>query len=456
MRDIALVILVLGSAVVALRKPAYGMLLFVAFGIINPQGFTWGFGRTFPIAMIMAVATLVGWFISPEPKRFPHQREVWMLLGLWLFFVVSTAFAYIPYREWISDAALAQLIYISKIFLMIFLSMSLLGTKERMQLLMKVVALSIGILSVKGGLFGILTGGSQIVWGPPGSFLYANNAIGLAMAMNVPFLYYLSQIESNAWICWVMRGMLVMSIPAIICTFSRGAWLGLFAAIGLILIKSKHKFLIGVGGVACVLALLLFLPLLTLDFLPERVESRFDQLVNYEEEGSAVSRFWNWEMCKRVGLANPLTGEGFDFYGRHIYPKYYPEFIEKYGPDKVWSCHNMWLTVFAEHGIVAFLLWIFLLLSSLLSLRKVQRFSRRVEGLQWLGVYAAMIEVSFIVYMVVGTFLDIAYFDLYYQFIVVAILLKEYMYHVVRSWRTTPKEKLHRKPHGRASFAGVR
>lgn len=456
MRDIALVILVFGSAVVAFKKPAYGMLLFVAFGIINPQGFTWGFGRSFPIAMIMAIATLVGYVLSQEPKRFPQQREVWMLLGLWFLFVVSTVFAYLPYRGWTSDAALAQLIYITKVFVMVYLSMSLLCTNERIQLLMKVVALSIGILAVKGGLFGILSGGSQLVWGPPGSFLYANNAIGLAMAMNVPLLYYLGQIESNIWIRQLMRGMLIMSIPAIVCTFSRGAWLGLAAGIGFILIKSKHKFLIGIGGAACVLAVLVFLPLLTFDFLPERIQSRFDSLVNYEEDGSAVSRFWNWEMCKRVGLANPLTGEGFDFYGPHIYPKYFPEFIAAYGSGKVWSCHSMWLTVFAEHGILTFLVWILLLLSSFLSLRKIQRFSRRVDGLQWMAVYGSMIEVSLIVYMVVGTFLDVAYFDLFYQFIAVAILLKEQMYQVVRSWHATPKDDRLRRPHARASFASVR
>ena len=456
MRDIALVILVFGSVVVAIRKPAYGMLLFVAFGIINPSSFAWGFGRSIPVAMIMAAATLAGFVVSPEPKRFPRQREVWMLLGIWFLFVVSTAFAYFPYRYWLSDTALAQLILVSKILVMVYLSMALLNTKERVQLLVKVVALSIGFFAIKGGVFGILTGGSQLVWGPEGSFLYANNAIGLALAMNVPLLYYLIQLESKPWIRWLMWIMLGMSVPAVVCTFSRGAWLGLAAAIGLILIKSKYKVLIGIGGAACVLSALLFLPFLSLDILPERVQSRLNELVNYEEEASAVSRFWNWEMCKRVGLANPLIGEGFDFYGPHVYPKYFPEFIEKYGYGKSWSCHSMWMTVLAEHGILTFLLWIILLLSCFLSLRKVQRFSRRVDGLQWMGYYASMIEISLIVYMIVGTFLDVAYFDVYYHFIVAVILLKEHMYQVVRSWHATPKEESLRRPHARASFAGVR
>ncbi|MGB0911178.1 MAG: putative O-glycosylation ligase, exosortase A system-associated, partial [Nitrospirales bacterium] len=262
MRDIFLVILVLASAGVAVRKPVYGMLLFVAFGIINPQGFTWGFGRSFPIAMIMAGATVFGYLVSPEPKRFPKQREVWMLLGVWFFFVVSTVVAYVPYMGGTSDDALAQLITVSKILVMVYLSMSILNTKERVQLLLKVVALSIGLLAVKGGLFGIVSGGSEIVWGPPGSFLYANNAIGLAMAMNVPLLYYLIQSESNRWLTRIMWVMLGMSIPAIVCTFSRGAWLGLAAAVGLILLKSRYKSLILMSGAASVVFVLLFIPFL--------------------------------------------------------------------------------------------------------------------------------------------------------------------------------------------------
>ena len=457
MRDVALVFLVIGSLFVALKKPAYGMLLFVAFGIISPQGFAWSFGRSIPVSMIMSIATLVGYLVSPEPKRFPQQREVWILLGLWFLFVVSTAFAYVPHRGWASDAALEKLIHVSKILIMIFLSMSLLYTKERVQLLMKTIALTIGLLAIKGGLFGILTRGSELVWGPEGSFLYANNAIGLAMAMNVPLLYYLIQAESNPWIRRVMWVMLVMSVPAIVCTFSRGAWLGLAAAAGLILLKSRYKVFIGVVGAFCIASVLLIFPFIaSLDILPERVQERYDQLINYDKEGSAISRFWNWEGCKRVGLANPLTGEGFDYYSPLTYVKYYPEFIEEYGYGKVWSCHSMWLTVLAEHGVLAFLLWTFLLLSCFLSLRRIHSFSRRVEGLEWMGYYASMIEVCFVVYMIVGTFIDVAYFDVYYQVVVVVILLKEYMYRVVRSWHSAPAEGSIRQSHAKASLVGAR
>ncbi len=452
MRDVALVILVLSAAMVAFRKPVYGMLIFVAFGIVNPQSFTWGFGRTFPLAQITALATIAGYFLSSEPKRFPNQRETWMLLGLWLFYCISTADAIFPDRGWISKEALDRLKYVSKILLMIGLSMSILYTKERIQLLMKVIALCIGLFALKGGLWSLLTGFQYIVWGPPGTFLHANNSIGLAMAMNVPLLFYLIKVESNTWIRRIMWAMLIFSVPAILGTFSRGAWLGLAAATGLILLKSQYKILIAMAGLIFVL---LFLPLLTLDVLPERIQSRFDQLINYEEEASAESRFWNWELCWRVGLANPLTGEGFNYYQKSMYQKFFPEFQDRWGYEVVWACHSMWFTIWGEHGIPAFLLWIILLTSCFLSLRKVQRFSRMNKDLVWLEHYAWMIQISLVVYCIVGTFLDIAYFDVFYYLVGVVILLKEHMYQVVRSWHLKERETGTMLKSRRQSLVGV-
>lgn len=452
MRDIALVMMVFAGAVVAFRKPVYGMLIFIAFGIVNPQAFTWGFGKTFPLAQITAIATISGYLLSTDVKRFPRQRETWMLIGIWIFFAISTIDAIIPDRGWISELAAKRFIYVTKILFMIGLSMSLLYTKERIQLLMKVIALCIGLFAIKGGLFSIATGFTGIVWGPPRTFLHANNSIGLAMAMNVPLLFYLSKLETNTWIRRLMFVMLVFSFPAVLGTFSRGAWLGLTAATGLIILKSKYKVLI---GMASLVFILVFLPMLTLDIMPDRIQKRFGDLVNYEEEASAESRFWNWELCWRVGKANPLTGEGFNYYRRSIYPQYFPEFIEKYGRYKAWSCHSMWLTIFGEHGIPAFILWVILLISSFLSLRKVQRFSRRNPDLQWLENYAWMIQLSFIVYAIVGTFLDTAYFDVYYQLIGVTILLKQYMYGVIRSWHQTGEVREYPQRHQRPSLVGA-
>jgi len=357
MRDAVLIGIVIVCSLVALRRPVFGLYVFVCFGFLNPHSLTWTFGRTTPMSQIIGIATIVGYVFSPEPKRFPVVWESILLLGLWATFGLTTITAMKP------DQALDRFVLISKVFLMIFLSISLISTTTRLHVLLKVIAFSLGFYAIKGGIFVLLTGGQYMVWGPEDSFLAANNSIGLALAMNIPLLAFLLKIEARPWVRLLIRAMVVLSYPAIVGTYSRGAWLGLAIVTALLVLKSKYRLRLVAVGVLFGILFGASLP----QFLPDRTIQRYDELANYEQESSAESRFWNWEFCKRVGLAHPLNGGGFDFYGKELYYNYYPEFVERWGTNKYWSCHSVWLTILSEHGIPGFLLWIALIVSCFIS-----------------------------------------------------------------------------------------
>jgi probable O-glycosylation ligase (exosortase A-associated) len=415
MRDLVLIAAVFLCSLVALPRPVFGVLVFVCLGFLNPQSFAWGVGRSFPSSQLIAIATFLGYLCWSERKRFPHQRELFLLLALWGMFGISTLFAIY------SEPAQAEFIFVSKILLMVFLGIFLINTADRLHWLLRVIALSLGFHGLKGGIFVILSGGQYTVWGPEGSFLEANNSIGLALAMNIPLLFYLLKIETVIWLRWLIKFMLFFSYPAILATYSRGAWLGLAIVTVLLLLRSKHKFLLAPAAG--------FLALITIPFLsqvvPERMVQRYDVLVNYENDDSAQSRFWNWEFCKRVGMARPLTGGGFDFYNAELYPIYYPEFVARWGAQKTWSCHSSWLTVFGEHGFPGFLLWLGLITSSFLSLKKLSSLGRNYEPLSWIAQCGSMVGIALIAFVVVGSFIDAAYFDLLYYLIGITIILKE-------------------------------
>jgi putative inorganic carbon (HCO3(-)) transporter len=411
MRDVLLVLGIGIISLVALRKPAFGMVCFVGASLLNPHSLTWGFARSFPFAQWIAVGTLGGYFLSNEDKKFPKQREFFLLLALWAMFIASTPLAI--ERE----AALHRCILTSKILLMVFLSMSLINSEERLRILIRVIALTLGFHGLKGGIFAVMTGGNYMVEGPENSFLAANNAIGLALAMNVPILFHLSRVEKDKRLVWLLRAMLVFSYPAIVCTFSRGAWLGLTAATVLVVLKLKtpHKVLVLIAAV--ILVPVVF------QMLPERVASRYEDLRNYDTEDSAQSRFWNWELCTRVGFSHPLLGGGFDYYSPYIYDTYFPEFLQRW-PGRWWSCHSMWFTVLGEHGLPGIILYIALIVSSMMSLRRV-RAAGTAQGKPFLVELANMLQGAFVAYMVSGTFLDVAYFDLFYQLVAVVIIVKD-------------------------------
>ncbi|MGE0823674.1 MAG: putative O-glycosylation ligase, exosortase A system-associated [Candidatus Binatia bacterium] len=414
MRDPFVLLLTLLFSVMAISRPSAGVLAFVFYGIFGPHGWTWGIARTFPHSQMLAIATLGGFLFTKDRGALPRQREVILLALLWGVFFITTGIAFEPI-----DAVL-KLKEMSKILLMVFLSLSLLNDEKKLHLLMRVITLTLGFYGLKGGIFAFRTAGNEVIYGPEDTFLTANNAIGLALAMNLPLLVYMAKIETNVYLKQLYRVMFAFSYPAIICTFSRGAWLGMVVSTGLLVLKSKRKFLVWTAVGLFVISSPAWLSMVA----SQRMAERYDSLANYEKDESAESRQWNMAFCARVGSLHPIFGAGFNYYSIEAYEAFYPEFLEKY-PGKVWSCHSMWLTVWGEHGIVGTVLWMGLLASCFSGLRQIRKLAARDERVRWAVPYADMLQIAFWSFMVSGTFLDVAYFEVYYQLIGAVILLKE-------------------------------
>ena len=414
MRDILLFGITGPVLIAALMRPFVGMLAYVAYSFIGPHSYTYGMARSFSHVQAIAICTLVGYFLSPERKQLPKQREVILFIALWAVFGISTIDAIMPAR------AFDHLYKVSKIFLMIVLAMAMINTEERLHLFAKAIAISIGFYGLKAGLFVVLSGGVAAIEGPEDSFLQSNNALGMAMAMNVPLLFYLAKVEGNKWLRWLMQLMFLLSYPAVAGTFSRGAWLGLAVATGLMVLKSKSTKMKIAAALVLFLAVAVVVPTIT----SQELQDRFSSFGKLDEDSSAQGRFWTWNFCWRVGSAYPILGGGFDYYSIETYAQFLPEFLEKF-PGKMWSCHNMWLTIWGELGLVGAAVWGSLLVSVLVSLHKLNRHSNIYQGSPWISAYANMIQLAFVVYMVCGTFLDIAYFEIYYFLIALVILIKE-------------------------------
>jgi hypothetical protein len=65
-----------------------------------------------------------------------------------------------------------------------------------------------------------------------------------------------------------------------------------------------------------------------------------------------------------------------------------------------------------------------LLLSTLWSLRGLKQMSKDDPSRKWIADYSDMLQVSVIAFMVCGAFLGRAYFDLFYNVVIMAVILK--------------------------------
>ena len=125
MRDIALTLVIFSTLPFILWRPHIGILVWTWIGFMNPHRLTWTFAYDMPFAMIVALFTLVGLLISREPKKIPWTRESILLLVFLTWLLLTTIQSIYPALAWL------KLNQLWKILLMIYVTMMLMQSKER-------------------------------------------------------------------------------------------------------------------------------------------------------------------------------------------------------------------------------------------------------------------------------------------------------------------------------------
>jgi putative inorganic carbon (hco3(-)) transporter len=409
MRDYVILTLVLASLPIGLFRPFYGLLVYAWISYMYPHELAWSFAKTLPFAKLSAFAVMGGLLFSPRMNLAAlRQRENLVMLFLWGTFTFSTLFAFYPDRAW----SVWQ--EVSKLIVMSILASMLLRERQQVKLFILVIALSLGFYGFKGGIFGIVTGGNQMVLGPGNSIIGSNNAIGLALNMCLPLLLFLSR-EERGWRKRALQLTFFLTIPAIMFTYSRASTYAMAAVLMVIMLKSKYRlvFLVAalIGGAAA------------LQVVPERWLARQQTVFTYEEDTSAMSRIDNWQFCWSLAKDNPITGGGFDFQSREVFAKYAPEFLLKYG-GKIWDTHNILFGILATHGFPGLIAFVTMIAFCLLSCARLKRAVRNRPDLVWIRTYSDMIQLSFLAFLINGMFVNMEYYDLVYHLVAIVAAMK--------------------------------
>ena len=238
MRDIVLTAIFFGLLPFVLSRPYVGIYIWNWLGFMNPHRLTFGFAYDFPFAQIVAIVILGSMLKLRVPMRIPWTRESVLLLIFILWMFVTTIFALN------TDGAWNQWDKVWKIQLMIFVTLMVIDTRQKLDWLVWVIVLSLGLYGVKGGIFTIVTGGAFNVKGPAGSFIGGNNEIGLALIMTIPLMRYLQLQAKRVWVHQGVTVAMFLTGIAAIGSQSRGALLGM-SVMGIFLwMKSRNKFFI--------------------------------------------------------------------------------------------------------------------------------------------------------------------------------------------------------------------
>lgn len=414
LRDILVLVPVVLAVPIGLFRPWLGVLAWTWIGLMNPHRLAWS-SHDWPVAEGVAISTLLGVLLTQDRRRIPLSFETVLLGLLTVYFTITTAVAWYPDAAWMGWEK------VMKIYLFTFVTTMVIFRRDRIRILILVIVFSLGFFGLKGGFFSILTGGQYRVWGPPGTFIGDNTALGLALCMNLPLaLFAARQEKTNKWLRRALYAVFWLSIPAILFTYSRGAFLGLLAVLLFIGWRYKGRLLVLllIGGLTFYLAE---------NFIPSQWVERQETTLNYEQDSSAMQRIQAWGVAANIALHRPLFGAGFNYVSDISDSRWlsYANFVGEYY-QRARAAHSIYFEVLGEHGIFVFLLFCTLLFGTFWRLRRLARRAHTDET-AWIGGYARALQFALIPYMTAGAFLSLAYFDLYYYLIALsAILHREY------------------------------
>ena len=204
-----------------------------------------------------------------------------------------------------------------------------------------------------------------------------------------------------------------ITIPAIFCTYSRGALVGLVAVAGLMFLGLKQRLLlIPVGIMAAMLVVLA---------APQAGKDRMNPTTNNAMDSSARARLDSWAYARNLAAEYPITGGGFATFTTELAGRY-----ARPGAA-ILGAHSVYFGLMAEHGYVGLGIFLLLVVSCFLSTHGL------VKRGQWLGdstvvSYANMFRFSLVGFLTSGIFLGRAYFDYFFAIVGCVAILKAVAY----------------------------
>jgi putative inorganic carbon (HCO3(-)) transporter len=404
-RDLLLVATIFVGLILTLRLPFVGILLWIWFSIMNPHQEAFGFSHAIPLNFILALTTMGAWFFSSE-HRTPPQRFLFLaILGFLVWTTFNSFFAVVPDWSWqFWDRTW-------KIFALGLLVAASATTKVRVHATIWVIVISLFYYGVKGGLFTLLTGGGYHVIGPEDTIISDNNQLALALLMSLPLANYLRLQSANKIVSVSLLIGMILSVVAVVGTYSRGGALGLAALLFAGLFRVKHK--IAYAVIATLIVGSIFY------FMPESFFDRLSTISNASDDASFQGRVIAWQVAFFAALDHFPFGVGF--YGPQL-----PQIFNGYFPNEVaHAAHSIYFQVLGEHGFIGFALYIVIIAAAFMSCSRIQRAANEKHEFAWARDLAVMIQICLFVFCVAGAALSMAYYDVFVICVCLLLPLEE-------------------------------
>lgn len=419
MRDVLLMSIIVPLAMVALRRPWIGFMLWVWLSLMNPHRYAFGFAYTAPVAVIAAGSTMLGLLLTKDRQNPFKTLPVGLFVALTLWITVSWLLGLDPKGDY------AQWDKIMKVNLLLIIGLTLVRTKEQIFVFAWVATLAVALLSAKGGLFTVAHAGSYRVWGPPDSFIAGSNEFAVATIMVIPLLRFMQLQATNKWVRYGLLAMILLSAASAIGSYSRGALLAIVSMAVLLWWRGRAR------TQGAILTVIVAAVMLTM--MPDHWFQRMDTIEGYKEDESAMGRINAWWVSWHVAFEYP-TGVGLSLLRPELFAQFAPN------PRAVTMvAHSIYFQILGHHGFLGLFLFVGIWVATWYYAARIRKMVAGRQELRWASDLAGMSQVSLLGYFVGGAFLNLSYYD--FPYYVMALVVLTHRWIVQKSWETEPAPK---------------
>lgn len=425
MRDLLVFGFMLLAVPLAFMAPFSGYLLWGWAGLIAINYYLYGFMAGVAYVQVFAIVTLLALLVKREPTLVPFKiNRTTVLLGLFVAHGLMVALLAYPglARNWELFGNVTK----TALFCMLMPMVAV--TRFRIHALAVMIALAVSFHGALDGLKFIASAGSHNAQAI--QRFGDNNHLALVLLMVLPFLYYLYRYSAAKITRLGFLGALPLTILAVVATNSRGALLGLFAIALWIVLKSQKKVL---GAV--LVGLFAFM---VVQLAPDQWSSRMETIQTADQDASFMGRVTAWKVSSAIAVDNPVFGGGFralqshPVWDRYKYSQGLLGFVDTPMLNRSGvAAHSIWFEVLGDQGFVGFFLFVALLVNGFVTRRDIWKLVRRNGPQeQWAGDLSDMVAASLLAYVVSGSLLSAAYFELPYVCLMLMETLKQYQLRV--------------------------
>jgi putative inorganic carbon (HCO3(-)) transporter len=360
--------------------------------------------KSFRVALLAAALAIAAHLTARAFGRtpaMPLRRE--MVIALLL---LGWAALTVPLSLW-PGGSMAQLTdHFLKAVIFFWLIGTLISTEwqlKRFAWLLSLCSIPLALTAInnyRSGVFVTLAGSAvQRIAGYTGGSGLAGNPNDLALMMNLlmPITAALFVIARHPWQRVVTAGALLLSIAAVIVTFSRAGFITL-AVVAMLAVLAMFR-----RGASLTAVGLVFVAVVGFAVMPREYSERLSTITNIEADvtGSAQGRWTDFVLSVEYVQRHPVTGAGL---GQDLLA------LNAARGHETWrSVHNAYLQAAVDLGLPGLMLLLALLTCSFLNARFVRRHAARTPGLGDLEMLAQGVSISLVAFSVEAFFHPIAY-----------------------------------------------